>query len=225
MATFIYCPVMTAEMVHYANRWNNDRTAKGKPAYGVIGAADSGNIKALRHLLTGGKLSSVADDDKVYVLAHGIRNAGDGAVVIGARRGEYVQSGASLTGYTVQGGTMKMYHPAEFAEHLEKEGLSKGFVDLRLFCCGSGLDAQSQIHGPLDPYAQRLRQAMVQRGYNSVVVTGYLGDLSHEHIHRFAPGTSFADPDQSQGKHKGVLIAGTYKSRAKNHRVRFPPLE
>lgn len=225
MATYIYCPVMTDEMVFYANRWKSDRTSRNKPAYGVIGASDSGKRKALRHLLTSGKLSSVADDDKVYVLAHGIRNVGDGAVVIGARRGDWVQSGQSLTGYTVQGGAMKMYYPGEFAEHLEKEGLSKGFVDLRLFCCGSGLVAESQKYGDLDPYAQRLRGAMVQRGYNNVAVTGYLGDLSHEHIPRFAPGSYEARDEYGEGTHKGVQIAGSYKSRAKNHRVRFPPME
>jgi hypothetical protein len=225
MATYIYCPVMTGEMIAVANTWNNGRVARGKAPYQVIGASDSGAGKMLRRAFLGGKLDQVQDNDKLYVLAHGYQSKeAHGALVIGAQRGDYVASGRSLTGYAVQaapGVGPKLYRAVTFAKHLEDEGLSKGFIDLRLFCCGSGLDGK-QNGVNYAPYASRLKAAMVARGYTQIMVAGYLGDLGADHMPRFAPGTSYADPANAIKTGKGVTLPGdTYGSPASQHRVRF----
>ncbi|WP_157937604.1 hypothetical protein [Oceaniglobus roseus] len=223
MATFIYCPVMTGEMAFLARKWNEGRAAIGKPPHLVIGAADSGRTKALRRAFVGGDLGAVAADDKLYLLAHGYWNAGEGAVVVGARRGDF-QTGGSLQGYTLTGGADKIYTPDQLARHLDKEGLRKDFVDLRLFCCGTGLDAVSQVHGPLAPYAQRLRLAMAARGHDRVAVTGYLGSVSASHDDRPEAGVISLYGAAFLGRHKGVVLPGDrYATRASDHRVRLPP--
>ncbi len=218
MPTFIYCPVMTGEMAHLAAAWNQGRIAKGKAPYTIIGAGDTGIGKGIRRIF-GGHLSDVGGGDKLYVLAHGRMLPGEhGALIIGVKRGAFVLGG-SLQGYTVQGGHWKSYTPPVLARHFEKEGLTKGIVDLRLFCCGAELATQ-QNGVAVQPFAQRLKAAMVARGYNAVTVTGYLGDLSPQHQDYFAPGTMQAQ--NSLGVGKGVTLPGdTYRSRARDHRVHF----
>ena len=223
MASYIYIPIMTGEMAAMATDWNNGRVQLGKAPYQILGADSSGIGKALRRQFGGGYLRNVTAADKVYILAHGIKTpTSGGALVIGVKRGaQYVADGASLTGYSVQGGAWKYYPAGELAKHLEKEGLPKTFVDLRLFCCSAGLAATHQGN-PVAPYAQRLKNALVARGYNAIVVTGYRGDLNCQYNQYCAPGTIVAMGDAIQGRGKGVKLPGdTYCSRAKNGRVQF----
>jgi hypothetical protein len=223
MPTFIYCPVLTGEMAAIANSWNAGRVAQGKTPYLVLGAADAGAGKGLRRLFVGGALSSVSAGDKLYILAHGIRSIGDGAVVVGATRGNYVE-GRSLTGFVVEGGDSKQYGPKHLASHLEEEGLTKAIVDLRLFCCGSGL-AATHNNTAVAPYAARLKAALVGLGYASIMVTGYLGDLDAAREVRFRPGTkdiSYDRDKKEMGKGKGVsLPGGGYPTMASQNRVKF----
>jgi hypothetical protein len=221
MASYIYIPIMTGEMAAMAVDWNNGRLQLGKAPYQILGADSSGIGKALRRQFGGGYLRNVTAADKVYILAHGIKNQQDsGALTIGVKRGaQYVPDGTSLTGYSVQGGAWKFYPADELARHLEKEGLPKTFVDLRLFCCSAGLKTTDQGN-PVAPYAQRLKAALTARGYNAIVVTGYRGDLRCQYGAYFAPGTIVAL--RSEGTRKGVKLPGdTYCSRAKNARVQF----
>ena len=223
MASYIYIPIMTGEMAAMAADWNNGRLQLQKAAYPILGADSSGIGKALRRKFGGGYLSNVNAGDKVYVLAHGIKTpTSGGALAIGVKRGgQYVQDGTSLTGYTVQGGAWKTYPAIQLARHLEKEGLPQDFVDLRLFCCSAGLGA-THNGNPVAPYAQRLKAALTARGYNSIIVTGYSGDLCCQYGAYFAPGTLVALGSAKQGTGKGVKLPGdTYVSRAKNARVQF----
>ncbi|MBW0000054.1 MAG: hypothetical protein JO015_13215 [Verrucomicrobia bacterium] len=223
MASYIYIPIMTGEMAAMATDWNNGRTRLGKAPYQILGADSSGIGKALRRQFGGGYLSNVTAADKVYILAHGVKaQLNDGALSIGVQRGaQYVPDGNSLTGYSAQGGAWKYYSAIELARHLEKEGLPKTFVDLRLFCCSAGLTATFQGN-PVAPYAQRLKAALTARGYNAIVVTGYRGDLNCQYNHYCAPGTIVAMGSAIQGRGKGVKLPGdTYCSRAKNGRVQF----
>jgi len=220
MPTYIYCPVLTGEMAAIANSWNDGRVAQGKAPYLVLGAADAGAGKGLRRVFVGGALSSVAAGDKLYILAHGIQTSGDGALVIGVTRGDYVE-GRSMTGFVVEGGESKQYGPKHLATHLETEGLTKAFVDLRLFCCGSGL-AATHNNTTLAPYAARLKVQLTALGYTSVMVTGYLGNLMADRQVRFRPGAHKADGSTEIGKAKGVQLPGNkYPTIASQHRVQF----
>ncbi len=102
----------------------------------------------------------VQPQDKVYISAHGAGVA-DGRY-IGDDRGD---------------GTEKKYTPDEMAHTLEKEGLTKFIGVVKMYACGSGLSRR------IPSYAQRLKIAMVKRGYNRVMVTGYESDLSPDYIH------------------------------------------
>jgi hypothetical protein len=102
-----------------------------------------------------------------------------------------------------------MYPATQLARHLEKEGLPHNFVDLRLFCCSAGLGA-THNGNPVAPYAQRLKAALTARGYNSIMVTGYSGDLCCQYGAYFAPGTIVALGSAKQGTGKGVKFARRY---------------
>jgi hypothetical protein len=222
MASYIYIPIMSPEMAALAADWNNGRLQRQKAPYPILGAESSGVGKDLRRKFGGEFLSNVNAGDKVYILAHGIKTrTSGGALWIGVKRGaQYVQSGRSLTGYTVEGGAWKRYPADQLASHLDKEGLRHDFVDLRLFCCSAGLEANDG--DSVAPYAERLKAALTARGYNSIIVTGYTGDLCCQYGAYFIPHTISADSSTKQGTGKGVRLPGdSYVSRAKNARVQF----
>ena len=58
-----------------------------------------------------------------------------GAVRIGEQAAGAISRERPPGGMQVIGGVQKSYTDASFARHLDKEGLTKAFVDLRLFCC------------------------------------------------------------------------------------------
>ncbi|MBS0339984.1 MAG: hypothetical protein JSS56_05625 [Proteobacteria bacterium] len=221
MTTYIYIPVLTPEMASIAKKWNLTRIAQGKAAYPIIQVGDSGSSKALRREFGGGKLGGVASTDRLYVLSHGVAlSSGGGAVMIGNDRGgELKYVGLSLQ---VVGGTPKNYLVDELSRAIEREGLTKSFVDLRLYCCCVGVSVQNPGGRPLQPYAQRLKASLVGRGYNNVIVTGYLGDVVAEYSEYFAPGAKEATASTLRGVGLGVKMTGdTYAQRAKDHSVRF----
>src|SRR6202162_2821425 len=133
MASYIYIPIMTAEMAAMAADWNNGRRQLQKAAYPILGADSSGIGKALPRKFGGGYLSNVNAGDKVYVLAHGIKTpTSGGALAIGVNRGgHYVQDGTSLTGYTVQGGAWKTIPQSSLLGIWKKKGFRK-----TLLTCG-----------------------------------------------------------------------------------------
>ena len=71
--------------------------------------------------------------------------------------------------------------------------------------CGAGLGATHQ-YNPVLPYAQRLKNALNSRGYVSVSVTGYLGDVRIGHSEYFAPWETYAHPDTATGTWLGVKV-------------------
>jgi hypothetical protein len=175
MPTYIYVPVSTPEMTRMTKDWNDGRQATGKPPYHVIANDSTGTEKEFRRGFGMGFLEHVAAGDRLYVIAHGIgSDPSGGALTIGNTRGGKLQD--TRDGVQVVGGVSKNYNDAKFARHLDKEGLTKSFVDLRLFCCRSGLKTTDNGNA-LGPYALRLRNAMFFRGFHSIQVTGYLGDL------------------------------------------------
>lgn len=217
MATYIFVPVMTPEMASIANTWNNDRTKVGKGAYPIIAGDDSGLSKALRRKFGTGKLSTVQAGDKLWVLSHGISATdGDGAVVIGNKRGGVLKS-AFIGGLTVEGGTYKLYHVDRLARAIDKEGLTKNFVDLRLYCCNAGLGATYKGR-QLQPFAERLKQALVGRGYNQVVVKGFRGSLIAGYSEFYAPNTIVVGQEAVTGIGLGIQVPGeTYAQDAYLH--------
>jgi hypothetical protein len=221
MAKYIFIPIMTPEMASIATKWNNERVAAGKGAYGILSVTDTGIAKSLRRTFGGGQLSGVAAGDTVWVLAHGISTpTSGGALAIGNKRGGQLQNDF-VGGAKVVGGQWKIYRVDELAAVIEKEGLVKTFVDLRLFACEAGLPA-THNGNPLQPFAQRLKNALVGRGYANVVVTGFLGDLVAGYSQYYAPGTIIVSSAAVAGSGLGIKVAGqTYRQRAKNHMVQF----
>ncbi|HAJ6623750.1 TPA: hypothetical protein HNC36_28180 [Escherichia coli] len=91
-------------------------------------------------------LSFCQSSDRLYIIAHGNTSViGDGI-----RRTE------KLT-------------PEDLAKVLYGLGLPKYFEDVRLFSCYSG------VSNKFASYAQRLKEALKERGYCNIMVTGYLG--------------------------------------------------
>lgn len=174
MSTF-YLPVATPEMIAMAQKLSTGRQDKGKAAYTIIQCTDSGASKWVRRKAGGGLLSGVANPEKLYVLLHGLIDAGSNPIGrIGARRGAKPVVTAGKTKWT--GGVMRFYTPDGFADHLEAEELSKQFIDLRLFCCHSG-QASPDLPSNVS-FAKALRDALHAIGYNAIQVTGYLGALA-----------------------------------------------
>lgn len=220
MATYIYVPVATPEMRHVVKQWNDGRAAQGKSPYIVIYNDTSGLGKAIRRSVGRGVLRDLVAGDKIYVLTHGLSTADSGgALVIGNKRGGELQN-KFVGGLQVVGGVHKLYTDANFARHIEEEGLSKSFVDLRLFACCAGLGATHKGN-VLAPYAQRLRNSLYNRGYQQIRVTGYLGDLS-PYADYFKPGTNFLDNNSMAGKGPTVRVDGEYAPmNFKDHAVTF----
>ena len=212
----IYLPIDSAEMRDHAAEWNADRVTKGKAAYRVIRCTQTGFAKNVRRVGFGA-LRNVGANEKIYVLTHGIHRVNEaGARRVGARR--------------VPGGPLRMYRPAELAEHLQAEGLTHQIRDLRLFSCGAGLAVDE---GPA--FGAQLFDALRGLGYGVVVVSAYLGNLRVGQGHRAMPvhddddeAPYVASEDNANftaSTHKGVDIVGpmggTTGFPAKYGRVRY----
>lgn len=182
MPNFIFVPVVSTNMLRDAGI-----------ASAFLGGAkilrnpyESGWKKGFARHFGSGCLSEVGANDSLYIVCHG---AGyPGSAQIGEKRAD---------------GVLKAYTMSQLAGVLSGEGLTKRFRDLHLFTCGSGLmNKNAEVDVPLkaaaflgidspiirDPklhakYTQKesiaraLFNAMRADGYNSIQVTGYLGDI------------------------------------------------
>ena len=163
---YIYLPVGSDEMLEFANDWNTSRKRRGEAELPVIATTSRGAMKVIRRLCGHGNLRHVGTEDTLFVIAHG---SSQGSRYIGAARDAHRELRRGVTVW--EGGTMKKWSPQEFAQHLEKEGLPKGFRDLRLVACGSGLKSPKAER----PYGEDLFNALRANGYWKIQVTGYLG--------------------------------------------------
>ena len=220
MPTCIYIPISTPEMQHVAKTWNDGRVAQNKAAYHVIANNTSGNMKAVRRTVATGLLEKLTAADKLYVLSHGMGDKTSvGALVIGNDRGGTLYD-PGVGGVQVIGGMSKQYTCAKFARHLEEEGLTKTFVDLRLFCCCTALPAKYNGN-VLAPYASRLKGALHNLQYLQITVTGYLGDVA-PYGNYYKPGSKERDPTTKLGMGPTVSVAGEYTPmNFKDHAVKF----
>ncbi|SMC22859.1 hypothetical protein SAMN02745857_01492 [Andreprevotia lacus DSM 23236] len=184
MRRYIYLPVYTAEMRDFAAPIARYMTKTyGGVCTTLSNAFESGWGKGLTRKLGGGCLSGLGATDILYVVCHGAGEAGSYSI-----------------GATRTGGGMKAYRMPDLAANLEAEGLSKAFKHLHMMTCGSGLMNKSVILGQYtsnervgrDPslgagrtapnsIARQLCDAMKERGYAGIEVTGYLGDISVGH--------------------------------------------
>jgi hypothetical protein len=179
MRRYIYIPVNTAEMRTFGMTITNYMTKTyGGVATLLSNPFEMGWRKGAARLF-GGCLKGLGDTDILYVVCHGNGNPGSGR--IGADRSD---------------GNLKSYTAEELAANLESEGLPKGFKNLHMMTCGSGLMNKSVIEGHgasasivRDPsldnrltaknsIARQVCDAMKARGYAGIEVTGYLGDIS-----------------------------------------------
>lgn len=208
---YIYLPLGTPEFMEFANDWNQGRRDKNKPEHVVISNSSSGFLKVTRRVLGFGMLKVVGTLDKLYVLTHG--GGMKGSARIGGKRKRQLDT--TITYKTVwKGGTPKSWDAAEFAAHLEAEGLNKGHRDLRIFACGSGIEQTVDN----ESYTQRLAKALFARGYHQIVVTGYLGNLRYSYSHRQTESTKSG---YTKTKHKGVELENHHTEPAHDHRVSY----
>ncbi|OZG70360.1 hypothetical protein BTA51_26320 [Hahella sp. CCB-MM4] len=167
MPTYIFLPVPNDEMLGNAEDWVEGFKKIGGDVTILINKDSHGlNRKGLRHLFGLGALRQLTTADTLYVMAHGRseRHHYNGIKLIGARRGD----------------VWKNYTPEHLASTLYKEGLRTDFVDLRLFCCNSGVARDDDGRC----YAQDLCDAMRDR-YPGIQVTGYEGTLYSNYGPRF----------------------------------------
>jgi hypothetical protein len=177
MPEFIFLPVPTREMREFAQMICDNRTAAQNTAPTVLKPYfEKGMGKGIVRALGRGCLRGVRAGDTLYLVLHGDGVAGSKGV--GAGRG---YSREDLPGRIVwkagPGSTEKDYSPDDVARIIEAEGLTKGFIDLHMLTCGSGLE------GGNDPncvrsIAERVRDAMQARGYDRIRVTGYTGSIN-----------------------------------------------
>ena len=152
MTTYIFLPIPTQEMKDFANKL-------GLPAQQLLhNFFVSGKGKGLTRAVGGGCLRALSPADTVNLICHG------------------ATGGSTLTGAD-RAGVLKAYTPAELAEVLEKEGLPKTFVNLKLLICGGALDTNPSAKGK-PAFAKGCFDALKARGYGNIQVTGYCGDVS-----------------------------------------------
>jgi hypothetical protein len=137
-------------------------------------------------------LRDIKPGDKLYIMLHGPSQA-DGFLGASRKNG------------------MKRYTPEQLARVLQREGLAKNITDIRLYACGSAIVGQEPA------MAERLKQALVQRGYQNIAVYGYLGDVGASYAPRVDDNLKI-----SSTAHKGAhdLELANYV-RASHRRVRF----
>jgi hypothetical protein len=175
MAGYIYLPVNTEEMRDFARDWREGQREKGKRPYEVLKNFEEGFGKGLLRGIGLGVLRGLSAQDKLYVVCHGLA---EGSNVVAAARGAKKVWNGGLSSW--KGGTFKIYRPAELAAVMEKEGLLKSFVDLRLFVCGSAVVPDGQAKS----FAEKVFDAMKAIGYNHIAVTGYLGTVGSQYGRR-----------------------------------------
>lgn len=186
MKNYIWLPVYTDEMMSMATVWNNGLKRKGKDEFQLLFTpVEQGIRKGIYRKLKGGCLKAVLPNDKVYILLHGSGVACGRK--IGARRS--------------RDKLMKSYTPAELTNLMIKENLTRKIIEINLFCCGSGL-------GGNESFAARLKKTMLTKGFHSVVVTGYLGDVVPSFVQRY---TSASGDSYTQDTHKGVTVGDIVK--------------
>jgi hypothetical protein len=177
MGAFIFVPVPSAASTEDLNRWGKGRERIGKQPYKVLmNPFSKGFMKGFARGAGLGCLSRVKTTEKLYVYAHGAAEAG----IIGGKRND---------------GLSKNYSVPELADLLVAEGLSKAHQDLRLYLCESGVGDQ--------PFALQLKNAMVARGYSSLTVTGYMGNVKPSYARRQIKDST-AHGDGTEQEHKGV---------------------
>jgi len=204
MAGYIYLPVNTEEMRNFAKDWQEGQRDRGKVAYKILKNFESGWRKGFVRDIGRGVLRGLTAQDKLYVLIHGSEH---GSSRVGAARGATKSAGPIETW---EGGTLKTYTPDQLAAVVEKEGLLKSFVDLRLFVCGSALIPLAQTKS----FAERFALSMGALGYNHLQVTGYLGSVKSSYTYRYSKG-KFTDE-----KHKGVQVNNSFE-RPSEHKLVF----
>jgi hypothetical protein len=190
MSAFIFVLIQNQEAKNDIQAWQKGLQRKGKEAYEVLmNLFPSGPGKGFSRHLGFRCLAKLRPSDKLYVYSH---FDGTPGARIGTDRND---------------GSTKSYSATELAALLENEGLPKSFLDLRLYACETGLGDE--------PFALRLKNALVERGYRHIGVTGYLGEVRPSYAFRQTP-----DGDYTDQEHKGIDING-YIFRASSFRRRF----
>ena len=190
MADYIYIPFPHRVFDQLVVDWNKGRSSKGKVAH--IVKKPRGSIKSKFPSSMAGSLIAPNAHNKLYVMAHG--------ATAGSRR--------------IGGEDDSTFTAAELAADLEGEGLTKNFVDLRCWVCGSGLgpivpDPQSQSSFQIEPFAQTLADELYDRGYTNIQVTGYFGEVYsayYDSNRTFGDGLDAGDSDVVQGSHRSVKL-------------------
>jgi hypothetical protein len=178
MSAFIFVPVPGDAATGDLNAWGGGRKRMGKQPYKVLmNPFSKGYMKGFARRVGLGCLSRVKTTEKLYVYAHGAAGI---ATRIGGDRND---------------GSTKSYSAPELADLLVAEGLSKAHRDLRLYLCESGVGDQ--------PFALQLKNAMVARGYTSLTVTGYKGNVRPSYAIR-----QTEDGGYTTQEHKGVERGG-----------------
>jgi hypothetical protein len=189
MGAFIFVPVPSDAANSDLKAWSSGRERVGKQPYKILmNPFSNGFMKGFARGTGFRCLSRVQMNEKLYVYAHGA--AGAGAKIGGSRND----------------GSVKGYSAPELADLLVAEGLSKSHRDLRLYLCESGVGDQ--------PFALQLKNAMVARGYNSIAVTGYRGDVRPSYAIRQTTGGGYTTQE-----HKGVEREGFIFRASQFHRL------
>lgn len=211
MPGYIFLPVPSQEMLGIAQDWVEGQKAKGKPGYGILrNYYQEGWKKGALRDIEYGALRNVAANDKLYVMLHG---GAMGSKSVGAARGGMNVSPNAAPKW--EGGVMKEYTPEGLAKVIEREGLITSFVDLRMYACGSGLMPE----GEAKSFAERLQNALYDRDYKLVRVTGYLGSVKTSYVERLEKGSV---DKRTPASHKGIATKDGY-FRPKDFKVVFPP--
>ena len=154
MATYIYCPEWTEMDQRDTGAWQAARRLNGQSVPEVRASSHStGN-----RITDQGALGDLRGGDKLYVLMEG---------------NETIEEVRAI----YNNGRECDYSPRALALHLQREGLPRVQLTLKMYSCGSGLSHQ-EPNGPiLQPYAHRLKLELRRLGYTSLSVIGYAGTL------------------------------------------------
>lgn len=170
---YIYVPITTPKnksksgLLDFASVWIDGRKEKGKDAYTIIQGP------FLKNAEPKGRLAGLTANDKLYILGHGRLE------------------GSDFIGGTVKhkrpwkSDTILKLTPAQLADNLHKEGLTRDFIHLRVFSCGSA-NRHPDFNNNM-PFAAALKAAMQALGYNNLRVTGYTG-LTHTNYGSYGGG-------------------------------------
>jgi len=171
MPQYVFLPVPTKEMKSMADELVETCRPTARLVV-VRNFFDSGKGKGMLRHLGLGCLRGVTAASTLYVFLHGRGEANSS--LIGAARGAKKEYRLGLPRW--EGGVFKTYTMDRIADVLEGEGLPTDFVHLHLLTCGSGLRG-NKGEATDAPLAERLHTILRQRGFASVQVTGYTGDV------------------------------------------------